>query len=74
MAFTKAKSQVTIRDRLSQWDSRLAPLSDHQKDSFMQLSSAASFRPTPSHVSKYSHPGTPLHLLCVKISIEISFQ
>lgn len=54
MATTKSKPQVNIRDRLSQWDSRLAPLTDHQKDGFMQLSSAASFRPTPSHVSQYS--------------------
>ena len=53
MAYTKSKSQVNIRDRLSQWDSRLAPLSDHQKDGFMQLSSAASFRPIPPHVSKH---------------------
>ena len=54
MAYTKSKSQVNIRDRLSQWDSRLAPLSDHQKDGFMQLSSSASFRPIPSHVSNCS--------------------
>ena len=47
----KSKSQVNIRDHLSQWDSRLAPLSDHQKDGFMQLGSAASFRPIPSQVS-----------------------
>ena len=58
MAYTKSKSQVNIRDRLSQWDSRLAPLSDHQKDGFMQLSSSASFRPIPSHVSDYSRPDT----------------
>ena len=42
----------TLRDRLSQWDSRLASLSDRQKDGFMELSSAASFRPLPTEVGE----------------------
>ena len=42
----------TLRDRLSQWDSRLAPLSDKQKDGFMELSSATTFRPLPTQVGE----------------------
>ena len=45
----------SLRDRLGQWESRLAPLSDKQKDSFMELSSAATFRPLPAEVSHFAH-------------------
>jgi len=41
----------SLRDRLGQWDSRLAPRTDKQKDGFMELSSAATFRPFPAEVS-----------------------
>ena len=41
----------SLRDRLGQWEARLAPLSEKQKDSFMELSSAATFRPLPAEVS-----------------------
>ena len=45
----------SLRDRLGQWESRLAPLSDKQKDGFMELSSAATFRPLPPEVSHFAH-------------------
>ena len=45
----------SLRDRLGQWESRLAPLSDKQKDGFMELSSAATFRPLPAEVSHFAH-------------------
>ena len=45
----------SLRDRLGQWESRLAPLSEKQKDSFMELSSAATFRPLPAEVSHLTH-------------------
>lgn len=45
----------SLRDRLGQWESRLAPLSEKQKDSFMELSSAATFRPLPAEVSHLAH-------------------
>ena len=41
----------SLRDRLGQSDSRLAPLTDKQKDGFMELNSAATFRPFPVEVS-----------------------
>ena len=41
-----------VRDRLVQWDSKLAPLSDKQKQGFVELSSAASYRPLPSEVDQ----------------------
>ena len=41
---------MSLRDRLGQWDSRLAPLTDKQKDGFMELSSAATFRPFSTEV------------------------
>ena len=42
----------TLQDQLSQWDARLASLSDRQKDGFMELSSAASFRLLPTEVGE----------------------
>ena len=45
----------SLRDRLGQWESRLAPLSDKQRDGFMELSSAATFRPLPAEVSHFAH-------------------
>ena len=45
----------SLRDRLGQWESRLAPLSDKQRDGFMELSSAATFRPLPAEVSHFGH-------------------
>ena len=40
-----------VRDKLALWDSKLAPLSERQRDGFMELSSAAIFRPLPTQVS-----------------------
>ena len=39
-----------LRDRLAAWDSQLAPLSDRQREGFMELSSVAASRPLPSQV------------------------
>ena len=39
-----------LRDRLAQWDSQLAVLSEKQKASYVELSSASSARPLPSEV------------------------
>lgn len=39
-----------LHDRLAAWDSHLAPLSDRQKEAFVELSSAAASRPLPSQV------------------------
>ena len=43
-------SVESVRDRLSQWDSKLAPLSERQKQGFIEISSAASYRPLPAEV------------------------
>ena len=40
----------TVRDKLSQWDTKLALLSESQKSGVMELSTAAAFRPLPSQV------------------------
>lgn len=39
-----------LRDKLSQWETYLAPLSEQQKDSYLQLSAAATTRPMPPQV------------------------
>ena len=46
---SRMKAQ-NLRDKLSQWESYLAPLSDQQKDSYLQLSAAATTRPLPPQV------------------------
>ncbi len=59
---TQQKKAQNVRDKLSQWDSRLAPLSDRQKESFMELSTAATARPFPTQVHTivdYCHQVTP---------------
>ena len=55
----------SLRDRLGQWEARLAPLSEKQKDSFMELSSAATFRPLPAEVSHLTHA---VHVLVGSLS------
>ena len=54
---SKSKSQ-SVRDKLGQWDSRLAVLSEGQKESYMSLSSIASTRPMPAAVSVYVRGNT----------------
>ena len=43
-----------LRDKLSQWDSQLAPLSSRQKDGYLQLSAAATSRPLPTQTQVVS--------------------
>lgn len=42
---------ANVRDKLAQWDSHLAVLSEQQKESCMELSSSAYSRPLPIQVS-----------------------
>ena len=45
----------TLRDRLAAWEAKSnakAPLSDKQRDSFMELTTQSSNRPLPVEVSK----------------------
>ena len=42
----------TLRDRLSQWEAHLAPLSSRQKDGYLQLSTAATSRPLPPQLAQ----------------------
>lgn len=41
---------AAVRERLSRWDT-LAPLSERQKECFLELSSTAASRPLPEHVN-----------------------
>ena len=41
---------AAVRERLSRWDT-LAPLSERQKEYFLELSSTAASRPLPEHVN-----------------------
>lgn len=41
-----------LRDRLSQWEAHLAPLSPRQKDGYLELSTAATSRPLPTQVAR----------------------
>lgn len=47
----------TLRDRLSQWETHLAPLSVRQKDGYLQLSTAATSRPLPTQLTQSQVPG-----------------
>lgn len=40
-----------VKERLSQWESKLAPLTNKQKDSYMSLAAHATQRPMPLDVS-----------------------
>ncbi len=42
----------SLRDKLSQWEAHLAPLSAHQKDGYLELSTAATSRPLPTQVGR----------------------
>lgn len=46
-----------LREKLSQWEAHLAPLSARQKDGYLQLSTAAASKPLPTQVSilQYSY-------------------
>lgn len=46
---SRQKAQ-NLREKLSQWESQLAPLSERQKDGYLQLSAAATARPLPTQV------------------------
>ena len=50
-AKTSALRGVDIREKLSLWDSSLAPLSSSQKEGVMSLSAVANNRPFPKNVS-----------------------
>ena len=45
----------TVRERLSQWEAKLAPISDEQKQVIVDLSSATAQRPLPDNVREFAH-------------------
>ena len=45
------RESKSMRDRLSQWESSLAPLDETLRGEVMKLSTAAGHRPIPPHVS-----------------------
>ncbi len=47
---SRSKPQQTLRDRLSQWETSLAPLTERQKKSYLELSTIAVSRPMPPDV------------------------
>lgn len=51
-----------VRDKLSQWDSRFAPLSEQQKESYMELSTTTSARPLPNLVSGSATASPPIEV------------
>ena len=50
MIVEMSATAAAVRERLSRWDT-LAPLSDRQKECFLELSSTAANRPLPLHVN-----------------------
>ena len=60
-----SKDGAGVREKLIQWDSQLAVLSERQKDCFIDLSSCASDRPLPPNVSSE-------HLITVFISFYLN--
>ena len=46
-------ARLSVRERLSHWDTQLASLSELQKDCFIELSSTAANRAIPEHVSVF---------------------
>ena len=45
------RESKSMRDRLSQWESSLAPLDETLRGEVMKLSTTAGHRPIPPHVS-----------------------
>ena len=60
----------SVREKLSQWESKLAPLSDSQKVVIMELSAVASQRPLPEGVSIFQFPVQQNGRLSLKINTE----
>ena len=64
MADTLQKMQAakSLREKLTAWDSKLdptAPLTEKQKDSFMELNTQSSSRPLPADVNIACLPFCP---------------
>ena len=58
----------SVREQLSQWESKLAPLSDSQKVVVMELSGVASQRPLREGVSIFQFPVQQNGRLSLKIT------
>ena len=51
--FHRMSNSKTLREKLAAWDAKvdpIAPLTDKQKDSFIELTAHSSTRPLPSEV------------------------
>lgn len=60
-----------VRERLGQWEAKLAPLSDDQKQVFVEISSATAHRPLPKNVRKCVY--TLLYaILCHHLAVYIN--
>ena len=59
----------SVREKLSQWDSKLAVLDDFQKEGMIELGTAASQRPFPVGVSSSSSTSRHIYMYYVCISL-----
>ena len=69
-----AGGSKSVRDRLSQWESSLAPLDEPSREEFMKLSTTAGNRPLPQNVRSYIYQQLLLLLFLFLYSFKLIFS